>query len=351
MVVPMSELLDQGPFAPRDDSLFLREMNALSRWHLDHCPEYRRVWSDWHDAHSAAELPYLHAGLFKHVTLQTQAEGIKHLRVLLSSSTSGGQPSRIALDERSSMLQERSTRSILAEFVGSSPRPLVVVDDPRALRRRGEVSARIAAAMVLRPLATEIQFLLADSDPVVPRWDVLLDVLARSQELLVYGFTSILWQAWLAAELPASVRGALAGKTIHFVHSGGWKKLEAARIDRRQFDAGLLVGLSDRSRVLDYYGLVEQVGVIFPYCEHGFHHAPRWADVIVRDPWTLAALPDQPGLLQLLNVLAHGAPYHSVLTEDFGRLAPGPCPCGRSGRRLELIGRVPRAELRGCANV
>jgi hypothetical protein len=347
----MSELLDLGPFAPRDDSLFLREMSALSRWHLDNCSEYRRVWPNWQEARSVAELPYLHAGLFKHVTLETRAEGIKHLRVLLSSSTTGGQPSRIALDERSSSLQERSTRTILAEFVGSSPRPLVVVDDPRALRRRGEVSARIAAAMALRPLATEIQFLLTDSDPVVVRWDSLLDVLNRSQELLVYGFTSILWQAWMGTEPPASVRKALAGKTIHFVHSGGWKKLEAARIDRRQFDAGLLTGLSDRSRVLDYYGLVEQVGVIFPLCEQGFQHVPRWADVVVRDPWTLAALPEQPGLLQLLNVLAHGAPYHSVLTEDLGRLYPGPCPCGRSGRRFELLGRVPRAELRGCANV
>jgi hypothetical protein len=347
----MSELLEQDPFAPRDDRQFLDEMNALSRWHLAHCPEYCRVWPDWRDAQSVAELPYLHAGLFKHVTLQTQAEGIKHLRVLLSSSTTGGQPSRIALDERSSALQERSTRSILAEFVGSSPRPLVVVDDPRSMRRRGEVAARIAAAMALRPLATEIQFLLAETDPVTVRWEVLLDVLGRSDELLVYGFTSILWQAWLPANVPTAVRDALRGKTIHFVHSGGWKKLEAARIDRRQFDTGLLTGLSDRSRVLDYYGLVEQVGVIFPLCEQGFHHVPRWADVVVRDPWTLTPLADQPGMLQLLNVLAHGAPYHSVLTEDLGRLAEGQCPCGRPGRRFQLLGRVPRAELRGCANV
>jgi hypothetical protein len=347
----MSELLEQDPFAPRDDRQFLDEMNALSRWHFAHCPEYGRVWPDWQGAECVAELPYLHAGLFKHVTLQTQAEGIKHLRVLLSSSTTGGQPSRIALDERSSALQERSTRSILAEYVGSSPRPLVVVDDPRSMRPRVEVAARIAAAMALRPLATEIQFLLADTDPVTVRWEVLLDVLNRSDELLVYGFTSILWQAWLPANIPTAVRDALRGKTIHFVHSGGWKKLEAARIDRRQFDTGLLAGLSDRSRVLDYYGLVEQVGVIFPLCEEGFHHAPRWADVVVRDPWTLAPLPDQPGMLQLLNVLAHGAPYHSVLTEDLGRLADGQCACGRPGRRFQLLGRVPRAELRGCANV
>ena len=52
-----------------------------------------------------------------------------------------------------------------------------------------------------------------------------------------------------------------------------------------------------------------------------------------------------------LERLARGAPYFSVLTEDLGRIVPGDCACGRSGRRFELLGRVPKAEIRGCANV
>jgi len=76
-----------------------------------------------------------------------------------------------------------------------------------------------------------------------------------------------------------------------------------------------------------------------------------WADIVVRDPISLAPLEGEPGLLQLLNVLAVGAPYHSVLTEDTGRVVPGACPCGRSGKRFELLGRLPKAEVRGCANV
>lgn len=78
---------------------------------------------------------------------------------------------------------------------------------------------------------------------------------------------------------------------------------------------------------------------------------PRWAHVIVRDTWSLEPLAGDPGQLQLLNVLAWGAPAHSVLTEDMGRLLPGPCACGRQGPRFELLGRLPQAELRGCANV
>jgi hypothetical protein len=52
-----------------------------------------------------------------------------------------------------------------------------------------------------------------------------------------------------------------------------------------------------------------------------------------------------------MNLLAWGAPYHNVLTEDLGKLVPGECDCGRKGKRFEFVGRVPKAEMRGCANV
>jgi phenylacetate-coenzyme A ligase PaaK-like adenylate-forming protein len=135
------------------------------------------------------------------------------------------------------------------------------------------------------------------------------------------------------------------------VHSGGWKKLEAAKVQREEVDELLLRDLSPASAVIDYYGLVEQVGVVYPLCSEGWRHVPVWADVLVRDPLTLECQASEPGQLQLINLLAHGAPYHSVLTEDVGRLIPGECACGRGSRRFELIGRLPKAEVRGCANV
>lgn len=348
----MSRLLDAAPFAARDEALFLGEMNALCRWHRAGCPQYARVCPSDADAARIQDLSYLHVGVFKHVLFQTKGEGIEHQRTLLSSATTGAAPSRIALDQRSSALQARSSLAILQEMVGPEIRPLLVLDDARALRQRGEVSARVAAAMALRPLASEIQFLCDGlAEPRATRWDVLRDVLRRADDLLVYGFTSVLWTNWGAAKMPADVRAALAGKRIHFVHSGGWKRLEALAVERRSFDGTLLDGLGPGSRVVDFYGLVEQVGVVFPLCDHGFRHVPRWADVLVRDPWSLEPLSEKEGPLQLMNVLAWGAPYHSVLTEDVGRLVPGDCPCGLAGRCFELLGRVPRGEVRGCANV
>jgi len=345
----MSQLLHHAPFSPRDDAVFLNEMNEISSWHLAGCPEYRRVWPDWTVAERLEDLPYLHVGVFKRQLWKTSVDGLMHQRILRSSSTSQATASMIALDERSSALQSRSSAAILRGLVGDSLRPLIILDHARALRQRGEASARIAAAMSLRFLAAEVHFLLEDDEAV--GWERLGTILARQRRLLVYGFTWMLWQEWATAAIPEVIRRLLVEAEIHFVHSGGWKKLEAARVDRQRFETGLLATVAPTSQVTEYYGLVEQVGVIFPLCQAGFYHVPRWTGVLVRDPWTLKILAHQPGLLQFMNGLSWGAPYHSVLTEDLGRLMPYDCACGRAGQRFELLGRVPKAEVRGCANV
>lgn len=348
----MSELLDRDPYSERDQRVFLSELRALSEHHLSGCAEYARIWSNWKGAEDVAAFPFLHVGMFKAGTFVTSACGIQHQRVLKSSATSSGVSSQIRLDQRSAELQLRSASVILADFLGSERRPLIVLDSSAGLRSGAELSAGTAAALSLKPLSSDILFLLKDaSDPTSMKWDQLLPILAKNNSLLIYGFTYMLWCAWAAVEIRADVRSALQGKRIDFVHSGGWKKLEHLRVSRGQFDSALTRGLDPCSRVLDFYGLVEQVGVIYPLCPAGFRHVPVWADVLVRDPWNLVPLADSEGQLQLINLLAWGAPYHNVLTEDLGRLVPGECPCGRKGKRFEFTRRMPKAEMRGCANV
>lgn len=347
----MSDLLDRSPFGPRDDERFLEELQALHRHHRAFCPAFARIWPEESGRNSLEDLPFLHVGVFKRGALRTDFPGVRHGRTLSSSGSSGAQ-SRIALDEESSALQARSATAILKDALGPQTRALLLLDRARSLRQRGSVSARLAAAMSLKPLASEIHFLLDDAEESeVLRWDLVADLARSHRDLIVYGFTTILWQSWACAVVPEEARAALRHCQICFVHSGGWKKLEAQRVDRHLLEERLLVDADAGSRVIDFYGLVEQVGLIFPLCSEGFRHVPVWGDVLVRDAVTLRTREDEPGLLQLVNVLARGAPYHSVLTEDLGRIVSGPCPCGRSGKRFELLGRVPKAELRGCANV
>lgn len=348
----MSTLLEKAPYGERDESAFLAELRSLTEHHLAACPEYARIWPCWKPSSQVADFPFLHVGAFKSIQFVTAGSGLKHQRVLKSSATSSGVSSQIMLDQRSAELQARSSNAILADFLGTERRPLLVLDSVSSLRSGAEVSARTAAALSLKPLSTDILFLLRDAaDSASMKWDQLFRAINQHESLLVYGFTYMLWCAWAAAEIPNEVRAELKGKRIDFVHSGGWKKLEHLQVSCEQFDAALTRDLDPRSRVLDFYGLVEQVGVVYPLCSAGFRHVPIWADVLVRDPWTLASLPDSEGQLQLINLLAWGAPYHNVLTEDLGCLVPGECSCGRKGKRFEFTRRMPKAEARGCANV
>jgi hypothetical protein len=340
----MSELLAYPPYSERRDALLLEELNALTRHHLERNVVYRRIWPGWQEARTLEEIPYLHAGVFKH--LRMASGDAPRARTLVSSGTTGAQ-SQVVMDPDASRLQAASSRAILAEFIGEEMTPLVILDQAAALRSRDAIPARIAAAMAVQPFATATHFVL-DSGGAVD-WSRVSNAIARAGHIRLYAITSLLWTAWLET-MPDGLRAELGRVRIDFVHSGGWKKLEAVRVDRAALERALLAASAPGSRVVDFYGLVEQNGILFPLCESGFRHAPLWSEVIVRDPFTLRVASGE-GLLQLMNPFPLGAPSHSVLTEDLGRLVTGDCPCGRKGRRFELIGRLPKAEVRGCANV
>ena len=178
----MSKLLEQAhPYGPRSDAFpggnECADPNAS--WG---CPEYARIWPDFQQATNVAELPFLHVGLFKHIPFKTQTQGINHERTLKSSATSSGVSSLITLDQTSSSLQSASTLAILKDFVGDTIRPFLILDSSRSLMARGEISARIAAAMSLRPLASEMYFLLNNAnDPASVKWDLVSEQLRHSR--------------------------------------------------------------------------------------------------------------------------------------------------------------------------
>jgi phenylacetate-coenzyme A ligase PaaK-like adenylate-forming protein len=106
-------------------------------------------------------------------------------------------------------------------------------------------------------------------------------------------------------------------------------------------------------RVANFYGMVEQIGTVFLECANGHLHAPNAAEVIVRDPDTWEPAADgRQGVIQVLSALPTSYPGHSIMTEDLGTIiSRDDCGCGWLGAAVEIHGRVPRAELRGCSDV
>lgn len=98
--------------------------------------------------------------------------------------------------------------------------------------------------------------------------------------------------------------------------------------------------------------MAEQVGSVYVGCELGYLHCPSTADIIVRHVQTLQpAELGEPGIIQVLSLLPLSYPGHSLLTEDLGRIiGVDDCRCGRRGKYFEVLGRLPKSELRGCSD-
>ena len=98
----MTGLLELPPYGIRDEERFLEEMRDLNEHHFRGCKNFRAIFRDC-VPESVQEMPFLHVGAFKSISLRTEAEGIDHQRTLHSSATSSGKSSIIALDAANKM--------------------------------------------------------------------------------------------------------------------------------------------------------------------------------------------------------------------------------------------------------
>jgi len=323
-------------------------------------PRFRNYAEHWpisfRDAEQISDLPYLPVSVFKAnpPLALIGADDVK--RTLTSSATTGQTPSRIVLDAATSKRMTKSVIAIVRDFIGPARRPYLVVDTPDNLAAQGHLGARAAAVQAIRSFATETVSCLRPGEDGDPTLDLeqLLACAAKwkNAEVLVYGFTYVIWTHLVQ---PLQRRGImLEMPNVHILHSGGWKLLDRQAVNRDAFNHGVaaVFGCS-ADRIIDYYGMVENVGVIYPDCRHGNKHVPAFAEVIVRDPLTLAPVrAGGKGLIQVCSVLPTSFPGFLLLTEDQAELIGyDNCPCGRRGTTFRFAGRVPKAEVRGCGNL
>lgn len=310
---------------------------------------------DFRSATQVADLPFLPVGILKANPPLSFVESSEIKRTLTSSATTSQMPSRVVLDSPTSRRMTKGVVSILRDFIGPDRRPYLVVDT-RNFMGGGELGARGAAIQGLQPFASESTYCLSQNE----QGDLILDLdrlkefaqSHRDTELLIYGFTFILWNHLVKPLLAENICLNLPNARI--LHSGGWKRLQDQAVEKSVFNEQLarVVGCSP-DRIIDFYGMVETVGVIYPDCPAGNKHGPVFGDVIVRNPLTLEPVaPGEFGIVQVCSVLPTSFPGHLLLTEDMAQvLAYDGCSCGRRGISFRFAGRVPKAELRGCGNL
>ena len=318
---------------------------------------YIEAWPiDYQTSKRIADLPFVPVGVFKSNPPLSLIEGSEITRILTSSATTGQVPSRVVLDSATARRMTKGVMMIIRDFIGSSRRPYLVVDTPAALASNGELGARGAAIQGLRSFATEIICCLsADADGNLRlEGDKLLECSKRwkDAEVLVYGFTYVIWNHLVKPLQSAGVRLDLPN--VRVLHSGGWKRLQQEAVGKEAFAQGVATTFGcSADRVIDFYGMVENVGVVYPDCDQGNKHVPAFADVIIRNELTLEPVSvGQRGLVQVSSVLPTSFPGFLLLTEDIAELIhEDDCPCGRRGTAFRFVGRAPKAEIRGCGNL
>lgn len=323
----------------------LPRLAELTAHHRRHCAGYDRILSALgvgEEFADLADLPWLPVRLFKtHVLKSIPDEEV--FTVLYSSGTSDSGVSRIHLDRAGAAAQTRHLAATLRAVLGPHRLPMLIVDSARVTLAR---SARAAGVLGMATFGRAHTYLLGDDERPDP--GVLRRFLTRhgGEPFLIFGFTFLVWQHLY--RLARDHRLDLSNGIL--IHSGGWKKLADRAVGntafRRAFaaDTGL-------TRIHDYYGMVEQIGTIHLEGPSGNGlYCPEFADVVIRDPETWREQPvGKPGLIEVVSTLPRSYPGHVLLTEDLGvchGIDDGDWP----GKRFSVLGRLPKAEARGCSD-
>lgn len=332
------------------DPTLLDGLNSLTALHGERSEGYRRIldaaFVGAQSASALEDVPYLPVSLFKEIDLKSIADS-DVFKVMQSSGTTSQRVSRIFLDVETAKLQTRALSSIMTHFIGKDRRPMIIVDHPDVVRDRKQFSARGAGILGMMSYGRD-HFYALDESMNLDR-EGLESWLAEheGEDLLIFGFTFMVWQYFYK---PLADDG-IDLSNASLIHSGGWKKLQDEAVSNETFKE-LLERSMGLSHVHNFYGMVEQVGSVFVECERGYFHPPNFADVIMRDPrtWQSSGI-GEIGVVEVLSLLPLSYPGHALLTEDLGIVhGIDDCQCGQKGKYFTIIGRIPKAEIRGCSD-
>ena len=357
------DLLERVPYdgSRETEDLFMEALREEIVYHYEHngmyCRFCKRKGFDPHHPFAIEDVPPVSVSVFKELGFQLSSVPQEDLTLTLQSSATSGVPSTVMLDKTTGKRQGKAMVKVVGEFIGKGRKPFLIMDINPLSASRKLLGARFAAVTGYLKFASKVGYFLHADKQGVFSFDVkgirsFLEALPPEQPVVVFGFTYILYQNVLGSILESgeAIRLPQGSKIIHI---GGWKKLESEKIDKNLFNARLASCFGIRpTDVIDIYGFTEQMGLNYPDCPCGYKHASSYVKVLARDTVTRSILPSgKEGLLEFVTPVPHSYPGNAVLTDDIGILEESPCPYGRSGQRFRIVGRLKKAEARGCGDI
>lgn len=333
----------------KQDAL-LDQLSQLTQHHYTHCEFYRKiidaVWGGSQKAEQLADIPYLPVSLFKQQQLASVPQDEVSI-TLTSSGTTGAAVSQIFVDRETSTRQQRALTQSMMHVLGPKRLPMLVIDSESVFKNPKLMSARGAGVLGMTRFGHRPVFALTED--MKPNLQGVRDFLQQNGDktFFIFGFTFMVWSQLyqhFASENIDLKNGIL-------VHSGGWKKMIEESVDNKVFRSKLneAFGLT---KIFNFYGMVEQLGSVFLEGDNGLLYPPSFSEVIIRDPKSWRECPNgTTGVIQVLSLIPRSYPGHSLLTEDIGVIEEVSSKGQFLGKGLRILGRVKKAELRGCSDV
>lgn len=330
--------------------LFKKQINELTNFHASKCKEYNKIIKflgfNKKKKYSLESLPYLPVQIFKEVDLLSTQRS-KIVKVINSSGTSSGKPSKIFLDKKNSSDQINALKKIIQFHIGNERLPMIIIDKKSSIHNSGSFDAKKAAFFGFAIFAKDFFFLLNENGTI--NYEGLNKFLKKNKsKFLIFGFTYQVFDCLFNKLNKKKLKKDFKHSIL--LHGGGWKKMENMKISNKDFKNLLFKKLKIKN-FLNYYGLTEQTGSIFLECKCGYFVTSEFSDIIIRDEELNLINKPLKGLIQLMSLLPTSYPGHNILTQDIGEIVDkNKCSCKLNGKRFLVHGRAQKAELRGCSD-
>jgi len=330
---------------------FEKEINSLTLHHYKNSKEYKKILDSFEyklENRELNKIPFLPTKLFKEFNLRSVSKK-KILKVLVSSGTTGTNPSKIHLDKENAYNQMSVLTKIMSTILGKRRLPMLIIDQNPKIPNRSVFNARTAAIYGFSMFGKNQTYLLNDKNEI--DYISLSNFLKKfgNKTFFIFGFTSFIFENLIKK---------LSTKLLYFnfrngilLHGGGWKKMEKIKISNKIFKEKLLKKL-ELKNIYNYYGLVEQTGSIFIECKKcSCFVTSIYSEILIRDKHFNIVRNNNTGFIQLFSLLPISYPGHSILTEDIGEIVDDDnCECSSQGTRFLVHGRAKQSEIRGCSD-
>jgi len=275
----------------------------------------------------------------------------KIIKTIKSSATTNNIPSTIHLDKKTATRQIIALNSIMKDFIGEEKLDFVIIDNEKTLDvDNGKLSSRGSAIRGMLVFAKKFNCVLDESLKLDLKTISRLKNLENSTTC-IFGFTWLIHKILSENKNLKKLFSKIKQPTV--LHIGGWKKLSDISIDKQQFNKECSEFFNTNSeKIIDLYGMTEQLGIVYPDCKYGNKHVPIFSEILIRDTHSLEIQPDgKSGFIQVISPIPNSYPGISLLTDDIGKiLGKDDCPCGRKGTYFIFKKRSEMADPKGCGD-